>query len=107
MNQENENMAKEYPMTYEEYEKRVTELFLELYPKDKRDVGKERLDSLLEAEPEFIEGLYADTCFDYDHPEIYGEITKKSFEDDYLDVTPVNTLNKYKLYCDCESEKTD
>lgn len=56
-------------------------------------MGLERLNSLLEAGPEFIEWLYGDTCFDYDHPEIYGEITKKSFEDDYLDATPVNVLN--------------
>lgn len=86
-------MTKEYPMIYEEYEKRVIELFLELYPKDNQEVGKERLDSLLESEPEFIKALYGDTCFDYDYPEIYGEITKKSFEDDYLNATPVNTLN--------------
>ena len=56
-------MGKKYPMTYEEYEKRVIELFLKLYPKDKQEVGKERLNNLLNAEPEFIEALYEDTCF--------------------------------------------
>ena len=86
-------MVEKYPMTYEEYEKRVTELFLELYPKDKREVGLERLNSLLEAEPEFIEGLYADTCFRYDHPELYSETCKKVFEDYLLESIPVNTLN--------------
>ena len=85
-------MAK-YPMTYEEYEKRVTELFLKLYPKDKQEVGKERLNNLLNAEPEFIEALYEDTCFCYDHPELYSETCKKVFEDYLLKSVPVNTLN--------------
>ena len=82
-----------YPMTYEEYEKRVTELFLDLYPKDKQEVGKERLNDLLEAEPDFMEGLYAETCFRYDHPEIYSETCKKVFGDYLLESIPVNTLN--------------
>ena len=80
-------------MTYEEYEKRVTELFLDLYPKDKQEVGKERLNGLLEAEPDFMEGLYAETCFRYDHPEIYSETCKKVFGDYLLKSVPVNTLN--------------
>ena len=83
----------EYPMTYEEYEKRVTELFLKLYPEDKQNVAKERLQQLLEKEPEFIEGLYAETCFRYDSPHIYGETCKKVFGDYLLDSIPVNTLN--------------
>ena len=82
-----------YPMTYDEYEKRVTELFLKLYPKDKQEVGKERLNNLLNAEPEFIEALYEDTCFCYDHPELYSETCKKVFEDYLLESVPVNTLN--------------
>lgn len=82
-----------YPMTYEEYEKRVTELFLDLYPKDKQEVGKERLNGLLEAEPDFMEGLYAETCFRYDHPEIYSETCKKVFGDYLLESIPVRTLN--------------
>ena len=86
-------MGKKYPMTYEEYEKRVTELFLKLYPEDKQEVGKERLNNLLNAEPEFIEALYEDTCFCYDHPELYSETCKKVFEDYHLNSTPVNTLN--------------
>lgn len=71
----------DYPMTYEEYEKRVIELFLDLYPKDKQDVAMERINDLLKEEPEFIEALYGDTCFRYDHPEIYSETCKKVFED--------------------------
>lgn len=86
-------MANKYPMTYEEYEKRVIELFLELYPEDKQEVGKERLNRLLDAEPEFIEGLYGDACFCYDHPEIYGETCKSVFGDYLLESVPVNTLN--------------
>ena len=54
-------MKEKCPVTYEEYEKRVIELFLELYPEDKQEVGLERLNSLLEAGPEFIGGLYVDS----------------------------------------------
>ena len=48
---------------------------------------------LLEAEPEFIEALYGDTCFRYDHPEIYSETCKTVFEDIKLNSIPVHTLN--------------
>ena len=51
------------------------------------------IDQLLEKEPEFIEGLYAETCFRYDSPHIYGETCKKVFGDYLLDSIPVNTLN--------------
>ena len=86
-------MTKKYPMTYEEYQKRVIELFLDLYPKDKQKVGMERLNSLLEDDPQFIEGLYAETCFRYDHDNIYGEGSKNVFKDTSLNAIPVNTLN--------------
>ena len=86
----NEN---DYPMTYKEYEKRVIELFLELYPEDKQEIGIERINKLLESEPEFIEALYGDTCFRYDHPEIYSETCKTAFEDYKLNSIPVHTLN--------------
>ena len=86
----NEN---DYPMTYEEYEKRVIELFLELYPKEKQEIAMERINKLLESEPEFIEALYGDTCFRYDHPEIYSETCKTAFEDYKLNSIPVHTLN--------------
>lgn len=36
-------MTKKYPLTYEEYEKKVTELFLKIYSQDKQDMGMERL----------------------------------------------------------------
>ena len=87
-------MAKnKYPMTYEEYEKRVIELFLELYPEDKQEIGIERINKLLESEPEFIEALYGDTCFRYDHPELYSETCKKVFEDYKLKSVPVRNLD--------------
>ena len=84
-------MAEKYPLTYEEYEQKIKEIYIK-NKKDKED-AENRLNDLLKKEPDFIKGLYADTCFDYDHPEIYGKITKKSFEDDHLDATPVNVLN--------------
>ncbi len=86
-------MTKEYPMTYEEYEKRVIELYLELYPKDKQEEGKERLNGLLKSDPEFIEGLYEDTCFRYDHNELYGDTCKQVFDDYLLKAIPVHNLN--------------
>ena len=70
-------MSKKYPMTYEEYEKRVIELFLDLYSKDKQEIAKEIIDTALKEEPNLIKGLYGDTCFRYDHPEIYSETCKK------------------------------
>lgn len=83
-----------YPMDYEEYEKKVIAMFLELYPKDKQGIGKERLDNLLENDPQFIEGLYEHSCFIYDNPKIFSDTSKKVFEDYLLNAIPVNTLNK-------------
>ncbi len=83
----------EYPMTYEEYEKRVIELFLELYPKNKQEIAKEIVNNALKEEPDLIEGLYAETCFRYDHPEIYSETYKKVFEDYLLESIPVRNLD--------------
>ena len=37
---------------------------------------------------------YGCDCFDYDHPEIYGEVSKKTFEDEFLRQTPVANLRK-------------
>ena len=82
-----------YPMTYDEYEKRVTTLFLEAYPQNQQEEMANRLDKLLKEDPYFIRGLYADTCYEYDHPEIYSETCKKAFEDYLLESVPVNTLN--------------
>ena len=86
-------MAKKYPMTYEEYEKRVMELLLDSYPKDKQEIVKKRLNNALKEEPNLIKGFYEDTCFRYDHPEMYGKNCKKVFEDYLLDSIPVNNLD--------------
>ena len=84
-------MTKKYPLTYEEYHKKIIELFLK-NKTDKED-AMNRLNNLLNAEPDFMEGLYSETCFRYDHPEIYSETCKKVFGDYLLESIPVNTLN--------------
>ena len=86
-------MTKKYPLTYEEYEKKVTELFLKLYSQDKQDMGMERLNELLDEDSQFIEGLYEHSCFIYDNPKIFGDTCKKVFDDYLLRAIPVNTLN--------------
>lgn len=86
-------MAKKYPLTYEEYYDKVTSLFIEKYPLDKQEIIVTRLDEFLKDDPYFIKGLYNDTCFDYDHPEIYGDVAKNSFEDEYLEASSVRTLH--------------
>ena len=82
-----------YPMNYEEYEKRVIELFLDPYPKGKREVVTDRLECALKKDPNLIRGLYAESCFRYDHPEIYGKNCKKVFGDYLLESIPVNFLH--------------
>ena len=84
-----------YPMTYEEYKKRVIELFLERFDEKDHEKALERVNELLEAEPNFISGLYGDSCFRYDHPEIYGKNCKRAFEDNRLNSIPVNTLDMF------------
>lgn len=79
-------------MTYEEYEKRVIELFLENYTGEQFEIMKNRLDKELENDPNYIHGFYGQDCFRYDHPEIFGENCKKIFEDNFLRQTPVSNL---------------
>lgn len=86
---------KKYPMTYKEFEERVVELYLDRISEDKQDMIKERIDALLSADSTFLSGLYGDTCFRYDHPEIYGENCKRKFDDDDLKSTPVRTLDLF------------
>ena len=88
-------ISKKYPMTYEEYEKRVIELFLERFDEKDREKALERVKELLEADPNFISGLYGSTCFRYDRPDIYGENCKRAFEDNRLNSIPVNTLDMF------------
>lgn len=87
------DLMSKYPLTYDEYEKKVIDLFLQTYPEDKRVIVESRLDKLLDVEPEFIEGLYEDSCFRYDNPKLYGDNCKKVFEDYLLESIPVNTLH--------------
>ena len=81
-----------YPMTYNEYEKRVIELFLQDYEGDVLELMKQRVDDILSEEPNFIQSLYGQDCFTYDSPHIYGETCKKTFEDNFLRQTPVANL---------------
>lgn len=84
---------KEYPMAYDEYEKRVIELFLKVYPNDKKKVMISRLNNFLKEDPNFIKTLYVDDCFVFDNPQLYGANSKKTFEDYHLESVPVNTLH--------------
>lgn len=81
-----------YPLTYEEYEDKVIELFLEDYSDDKLEEMTKRIDDLLGEENHFIKQLYGYDCFTYDSPHIYGETCKKAFDDDFLRQTPVAQL---------------
>ncbi len=83
---------KKYPMTYKEYEKKVIELFLEDYSDDVLEEMMNRIDGILGEEPNFIEGLYGQSCFIYESPQIYGEYCKKCFNDNFLRQTPVAQL---------------
>lgn len=81
-----------YPMTYKEYEKRVVELLLEDYEGEALEIVKARLEVELSEDPNFIHMLYGQDCFTYDHPEIFGETCKRTFEDSFLRQTPVANL---------------
>ena len=81
-----------YPMTYKEYEKRVVELFLECYEGEALELMRQRVEEELKEDPNYIHGFYGHDCFTYDHPEIYGENCKKTFEDYHLRQTPVANL---------------
>ena len=82
----------DYPMTYKEYEKRVVELFLECYEGETLELMRQRVEEELKEDPNYIHGFYGHDCFTYDHPEIYGENCKKTFEDNFLRQTPVANL---------------
>lgn len=84
-------MAKKYPLTYEEYEQKIIQLYLK--NKQNKEEAMNRLNTLLQKEPQLIEELYEETCFRYDSPQIYGETCKKVFEEYLLESIPVHTLN--------------
>ena len=82
-------MAKDYPMTYEEFEKRVIELFLrDSTPEEKKQLMVD-LDDLLEFDPEFIKNLYKSTCGYYDSHDWNWD---KVFNEPLLLSGPVNTI---------------
>ena len=82
-------MAKEYPMTFDEYEKRVMELLFEgMNPLEKKETEKE-LKDLLEEEPDMFKHLYSSTCGAYDRDKEYPEAY---FEDFLLKSRAVSTI---------------
>lgn len=75
-----------YPMTYEEFEKRVSELFL-----DGADSPQElefRKYFLNEEVGDLIEGGYKEACSDYDNP----DFPSNQFTDEGLLMQPVRIL---------------
>ncbi len=82
----------DYPMTYNEYEKRVIELLLEGYSEEEQEILISRLGALLEDDPNFIKGMYTESCFRYDRSDLYGKNSKKVFGNYLLKSIPVNTL---------------
>ena len=66
-----------YPMTYEEYEQKIIKLYLKMYPKEKHEQVKQLINNSLKKEPNLIRSLYGDTCFRYNHHEIYCAPAKK------------------------------
>lgn len=78
-------MAKEYPMTFEEYEKRVIELLFDgMNPVEKKETENE-LKDLLEFDSEFIKNLYGGDCYYYDQGQ-------DAFCDELLLSRPVQTI---------------
>ena len=61
-------MSKKYPLSYEKYEKSNGS-----NPHDKQKVGMDKINKLLKNDPNFIRGLYEDTCFRYDRQDLYGD----------------------------------
>lgn len=78
-----------YPMTYEEYEKRLIELLLKDTTSDEKKQLLEYLNDLLEEDPHFIKGLYHSDCAYYAEHNLKG---MGVFEDSVLLAIPVNTL---------------
>lgn len=85
----------DYPMTYKEFEKRVVELFLEDYSGDGLRIMKEKVEEELKQKPCFIEMLYAQSCFIYESPWLYGDTCKRCLEDNFLRQTPVANLRLF------------
>lgn len=83
-------MTKEYPMTYEEFKKRVCELFMK---RAKSDQELEDIKKFLKDEEGVIKGEYKYACSRYDHWEERGPAAKKVFTEDGLIHQPVRILD--------------
>ena len=78
----------DYPMTEEEFIKRVSELFMDYLNKTSNNVKEEYLNS--EDTQDFMKDLYEGVCGDY---EIDGK--KDAFSDEMLLQYPVHNLILY------------
>lgn len=76
-----------YPMTYDEFEKRITELALEEYSGKDPNLFMDFIEDLKSQEE--IKALYKDTCYRHD---TYGD----AFTDENLKSQPVRLL--YMVY---------
>ena len=81
-----------YPMTYNQFEERVVELFLANYEGEELEHMKKVIEEELSESPNYMESLYGETCFVYDNPQLYGETCKKAFEDYHLKSRAVHNL---------------
>ena len=75
-----------YPMTFEEFDKRVRELLVEGFSEESKEDTLLGLKILLEEDPEFILYLYTSQCGRMDRT------GKNHFHDDTLRSQPVSTL---------------
>lgn len=83
-----------YPLSYEEFKEKVLKLLFEYHSDEFIEVLKERLAVLEKEDPNYMEGLYKNSCFIYDSPHIYGESCKGAFEKNFLRSTPVHLLRE-------------
>ena len=82
-------MAKKYPMSYEEFERRVMELLFEGMSSLEKKETEEELKELIDEEPDMFRHLYSSTCGAYDRDNEYPEAY---FEDALLLSRPVQTI---------------
>nr|WP_295606943.1 hypothetical protein [uncultured Methanobrevibacter sp.] len=88
-------ISKKYPMTYKEFEEKVVSLYLDSLNDEQLEMFVPLLDEELKKKPCFIQTIYGQICFDYDNPDIYGEIVKHSFEDEFLKRNAVSQLENF------------
>ena len=75
---------KYYPLSREEFNKKVIELTLSLYSEKDQDYIKKEIDRVIKTEPLFWNSLYGYACFVYENPALYGKNCKRVFEDGYI-----------------------